>query len=99
MSPSRGGQRRVAAIVDALQADLPDMGALRVPAAARPAHLAARRTAIPPSHPMVIVARSDDEAHRLWDDPAAWRAWGPGHGPPARAGMPLGGAAPGDEEL
>jgi hypothetical protein len=48
MYPSRGGQRRVAAIVDALQADLPDTGALRVPAAARPAHLAARRAAIPP---------------------------------------------------
>src|SRR5918996_1293114 len=98
MSPSRGGQRRVAAIIDALQAHLPDMGALRVPAAARPAHLAARRAAIPPSHPMVIVARSDDEAHRLADDLAAWLAWDTVHVLAERAALPLERALPEHEE-
>jgi transcription-repair coupling factor (superfamily II helicase) len=72
MSSSRGGDRRVAALVDALRPYLPDSGVLRVPAAARAAHLAARRGAIPSTAAMVVVARTDEEAHRLADDLAAF---------------------------
>ena len=72
MTSSRGGDRRVATLVDALVPHLPPMGVLRVPASARAAHLAARRAAIAPATPVVVVARTDDEAHRLADDLAAW---------------------------
>ncbi|MEO8247333.1 MAG: hypothetical protein ABI622_09480, partial [Chloroflexota bacterium] len=72
MTSSRGGDRRVATLVDALVPHLPPLGVLRVPANARAAHLAARRSALPPSTPMVVVARTDDEAHRLADDLEAW---------------------------
>jgi transcription-repair coupling factor (superfamily II helicase) len=71
MSSSRGGDRRVAALVDALRPHLPDPGVLRVPAAARAAHLAARRGAVASTRPVVVVARTDEEAHRLADDLAA----------------------------
>src|SRR5688572_2689604 len=72
MSSSRGGDRRVAALVDALRPHLPKSGVLRVPAAARAGHLAARRADIAQARPMVVVTRTDDEAHRLTDDLAAW---------------------------
>ena len=72
MSPSRGGDRRVAPLVDALRASLPDPGVLRVPAVARAPHLAARRASLPAARPIVVVARTDEEAHRVADDLAAW---------------------------
>ena len=43
-----------------------------MPAAARAAHLAARRAALPASTALVVVARTDEEAHRLADDLAAY---------------------------
>ena len=59
MPSSRGGDRRVAALVDALRPHLPDPGVRRVPAPARAAHLATRRSALDPSRPIVVVTRTD----------------------------------------
>ena len=73
MSPSRGGDRRVAALVDALRPHLPESGVLRVPAAARAAHLAARRAALSAGGP----ARRRD-AHRRGGAPARRRPRGLG---------------------
>ncbi len=89
MSPSRGGDRRVAALVDALRPHLPDPGVLRVPAAARAGHLATRRDALASSRPLVVVARTDDEAHRLADDLAAWVGSTHVRTLPERAALPL----------
>ncbi|HJP71428.1 MAG TPA: transcription-repair coupling factor [Candidatus Limnocylindria bacterium] len=98
MSPSRGGDRRVAALVDALRPHLPQSGVLRVPAAARPAHLAARRASLPASTPMVVVARTDEEVHRLADDLAAWIGGGRVRTLPERAALPLERALPEHDE-
>jgi transcription-repair coupling factor (superfamily II helicase) len=89
MPSSRGGDRRVAALVDALRPHLPETGVVRVPAAARPAHLAARRASLPGTHPMVVVARTDEEAHRLADDLAAWVGGSHVRTLPERAALPL----------
>jgi transcription-repair coupling factor (superfamily II helicase) len=89
MSPSRGGDRRVAALVDALRPHLPDSGVLRVPAAARGAHLATRRAALRPSTPVVVVTRTDEEAHRLADDLSAWVGSSHVAVLPERAALPL----------
>jgi transcription-repair coupling factor (superfamily II helicase) len=98
MSPSRGGDRRVAPLVDALRPHLPDPGVLRVPAAARAAHLAARRAALAPGRPFVVVTRTDDEAHRLADDLAAWTGAGHVRVLPERAALPLERALPEHDE-
>ena len=98
MPSSRGGDRRVAALVDALRPHLPQSGVLRVPAAARAAHLAARRASLPPSRPMVVVARTDEEAHRLADDLAAWVGGGHVRTLPERAALPLERALPEHDE-
>ena len=98
MSSSRGGDRRVAALVDALRPHLPDPGVLRVPAAARAAHLGARRAALPARTPMVVVTRTDDEAHRLADDLAAWVGSGHVAVLPERAALPLERALPEHDE-
>ncbi|HEX2884439.1 MAG TPA: transcription-repair coupling factor [Candidatus Limnocylindria bacterium] len=98
MSPSRGGDRRVAALVDALRPHLADPGVLRVPAAARAAHLAARRAAVPPHRAMVVVARTDDEAHRLADDLGAWVGASHVRTLPERAALPLERALPEHDE-
>src|SRR5918994_1964513 len=98
MSPSRGGDRRVAAIVDALRPHLPESGVRRVPAAARAAHLAVRRAAVAASHPVVVVARTDDEAHRLADDLAAWIGASHVRTLPERAALPLERALPEHDE-
>ena len=97
MSPSRGGDRRVAALVDALRPHLPDPGVIRVPAAARSAHLAARRAALQQRTPVVVVTRTDEEAHRLADDLGAWVG---GHVAvlPERAALPLERALPEHDE-
>ncbi len=73
-------------------------GPVRVPAAARPAYLAARRLSLPAEMPLLVVARNDDEAHRLADDLAAWL-----HGTtirvlPERAALPLERALPEHDE-
>ncbi|MCA1570899.1 MAG: transcription-repair coupling factor [Chloroflexi bacterium] len=98
MSPSRGGDRRVAALVDALRPHLPESGVLRVPAAARAAHLAARRGELTASHPLVVVTRTDDEAHRLADDLAAWVGGARLRILPERAALPLERALPEHDE-
>ena len=98
MSPSRGGDRRVAAIVDALRPHLPESGVLRVPAAARAAHLAVRRAAVAARRPVVVVARTDDEAHRLADDLAAWIGASHVRTLPERAALPLERALPEHDE-
>ena len=89
MSPSRGGDRRVTALVDVLRPHLPDSGVLRVPAAARGAHLAARRAGLPAGSPLMVVARTDEEAHRLADDLAAWIGASHVRTLPERAALPL----------
>ncbi|HEV8054448.1 MAG TPA: hypothetical protein VGP30_06435, partial [Candidatus Limnocylindrales bacterium] len=98
MSSSRGGDRRVAALVDALRLHLPQSGILRVPAAARAAHLAARRASLPASVRLVVVTRTDDEAHRLGDDLAAWLESGLLRTLPERAALPLERALPEHDE-
>jgi transcription-repair coupling factor (superfamily II helicase) len=98
MSPSRGGDRRVAALVDALRPHLPQPGVLRVPAAARAAHLAVRRAALPAAAPLVVVARTDDEAHRLADDLAAWIGGSHVRTLPERGALPLERALPEHDE-
>jgi len=98
MSPSRGGDRRVAALADALRPHLPDPGVLRVPAAARAGHLAARRGALRASTPVVAVTRTDEEAHRLADDLAAWLGSGHVAVLPERAALPLERALPEHDE-
>ncbi|HET7685718.1 MAG TPA: transcription-repair coupling factor [Candidatus Limnocylindria bacterium] len=98
MTSSRGGDRRVATLADALVPHLPPPGVLRVPAAARAAHLAARRAALPPATPLVVVARTDDEAHRLADDLAAWIGSDHVHTLAERAALPLERALPEHDE-
>src|SRR5688572_20529796 len=98
MSPSRGGDRRVAALVDALQRYLPESGVLRVPAAARAGHLAARRAGVAASMPMVVVARTDEEAHRLADDLSGWIGGSHVLTLPERAALPLERALPEHDE-
>src|SRR5207237_2093610 len=59
-APTRGGtDRRVAALTPLLADGLPPRGpVLRVPAAARAAFLAARRTRLPGTAPLVAVVRN-----------------------------------------
>ncbi|HEY6608271.1 MAG TPA: transcription-repair coupling factor [Candidatus Limnocylindria bacterium] len=98
MSPSRGGDRRVAALVDALRPHLPQSGVLRAPAAARAAHLAARFADLRRDTSLVVVTRTDDEAHRLADDLAAWVGAAYVRTLPERAALPLERALPEHDE-
>ena len=97
---SRGGaDRRLAVLTDSLVPYLPAAGgALRVPANARAAHLAARREAVPASMPLVAVVRTEDEAHRLADDLGAWLTGGSVRVLPERAALPLERALPEHDE-
>ncbi|HEX6473891.1 MAG TPA: transcription-repair coupling factor [Candidatus Limnocylindria bacterium] len=88
----------MAALTAELARHLPEPGALSVPAAARAAHLAARRSTLPPGQPLVVVARNEDEAHRLADDLAAWLPTGTVRVLPERAAMPLERALPEHDE-
>jgi transcription-repair coupling factor (superfamily II helicase) len=100
-SPTRSGaDRRVAALSVELAAHLPSAtGApLRVPAAARAAHLAARRGGVAETAPLVVVVRTDEEAHRLADDLAAWLPAGHVRVLPERAALPLERALPEHDE-
>ncbi|MEO8509761.1 MAG: transcription-repair coupling factor [Chloroflexota bacterium] len=90
MSSSRGGGAgRVAALIHDLAAGTPAAGRLRVPAAARAAHIAARRSGVPATHPVIVVARTEDEAHRLADDLVAWLPEGHVRVLAERAALPL----------
>ena len=71
---------------------------LRVPAAARAAHLAVRRAAVAARRPVVVVARTDDESHRLADDLAAWIGASHMRTLPERAALPLERALPEHDE-
>ncbi|HYM52641.1 MAG TPA: transcription-repair coupling factor [Candidatus Dormibacteraeota bacterium] len=97
---SRGGaDRRLAVLTGTLVPHLPPAeGSLRVPAAARAAHLAARRDALPSDTPVVAVVRTEDEAHRLADDLGAWLATGSVRVLPERAALPLERALPEHDE-
>ena len=100
-SPVRGGaDRRLAALTSMLAAGLPEAERpdLRVPAAARAAFLAARRTQVPSSAPLVVAVRNDEEAHRLADDLGAWLAAGRVRVLPERAALPLERALPEHDE-
>jgi transcription-repair coupling factor (superfamily II helicase) len=93
------GERRVAAVTAELAAHLAGpAGTLRVPAAARAALLAARRTVLPAPRPLVAIVRNEDEAHRLADDLAAWLPSGRVRVLAERAALPLERALPEHEE-
>ena len=100
-SPTRSGaDRRVAVLSAELAAHLPSTipGPLRVPAAARAAHLAARRSGVAELAPVVAVVRNDEEAHRLADDLAAWLPAGMVRVLSERAALPLERALPEHDE-
>ena len=91
-SPTRSGaDRRIAVLSAELAPHLPTAtpGPVRVPAAARAAHLAARRSGVPELAPLVAVVRNDEEAHRLADDLAAWLPAGLVRVLSERAALPL----------
>jgi transcription-repair coupling factor (superfamily II helicase) len=91
--------RRVATLTDDLAPALPiASGEIRVPASARGAYLAARRAALAPGTPLVVVVRTDDEAHYLADDLAAWLTRGHVRVLSERAALPLERALPEHEE-
>ena len=91
------GAGRTAALTPELVGSLAS-GPVRVPAAARPAYLAARRLSLAPARPLVVVARNDDEAHRLADDLDAWLHGATIRVLPERASLPLERALPEHEE-
>ena len=100
-SPTRSGaDRRVAVLSAELAAHLPALtpSPLRVPAAARAAHLAARRGGVAELAPLVVVVRNDEEAHRLADDLAAWLPAGMVRVLSERAALPLERALPEHDE-
>ncbi|MGI8658717.1 MAG: transcription-repair coupling factor [Candidatus Limnocylindria bacterium] len=98
MSPSRGGDGRVAALVDALRPHLPQPGVLRVPSIARAAHLAARRADLNAARALVVVTRTDEEAHRIGDDLVGWIGDDRLLLLPERAALPLERALPEHDE-
>jgi transcription-repair coupling factor (superfamily II helicase) len=63
---------RLAPLLALLSAPDAASGPIRVTATARAAHLAARRAALPRNRPLVVVVETDEQAHRLTDDLAAW---------------------------
>jgi transcription-repair coupling factor (superfamily II helicase) len=81
-----------AGLPDAQRADI------RVPAAARAAFLAARRTQVASAAPVVVVVRNEEEAHRLADDLGAWLPAGRVRVLPERAALPLERALPEHDE-
>ena len=100
-SPTRSGaDRRVAVLSAELAGHLPIAapGPLRIPAAARAAHLAARRSGVPELAPLVAVVRNDEEAHRVADDLAAWLPAGMARVLSERAALPLERALPEHDE-
>jgi transcription-repair coupling factor (superfamily II helicase) len=97
----RGGlDRRLSAVTAELAGSLAHAveEPLRVPSAARAAYLAARRSVLPSGSPLVVVVRTDEEAHRLADDLAAWLPAGHVRVLPERAALPLERALPEHDE-
>ncbi|HEY8771720.1 MAG TPA: transcription-repair coupling factor [Candidatus Limnocylindria bacterium] len=100
-APTRSGADRRVAVLSAVLAEhlSPATSApLRVPAAARAAHLAARRAGVAELAPLVVVVRNDEEAHRLADDLAAWLPAGMVRVLAERAALPLERALPEHDE-
>ena len=100
-APTRSGaDRRIAVLAAEVAAHLPvaTPAPLRVPAAARAAHLAARRAGVPELSPLVAVVRNDEEAHRLADDLDAWLPAGSVRVLSERAALPLERALPEHDE-
>jgi transcription-repair coupling factor (superfamily II helicase) len=100
-APTRSGaDRRVSVLSAVLAAHLPPAvpTPVRVPAAARAAHLAARRDGVAELAPLVAVVRNDEEAHRLADDLTAWLPSGAVRVLPERAALPLERALPEHDE-
>ncbi len=99
ISPAHGGlNRRVSVLTDEIAARLPAPGELRVPAPARAAYLAARHALLPAASPLVVVVRTEEEAHRLADDLRSWLTSGHVRILPERAALPLERALPEHEE-
>ena len=73
-------------------------GPIRVPAAARAAHLAARRAALPRNRPLIAVVETDEQAHRLADDLGAWHDSARVAVLPERGALPLERALPERDE-
>jgi transcription-repair coupling factor (superfamily II helicase) len=100
-SGRRGGtDRRVAALTRRLLDTLPEPFAetVRVPDTARAAYLAARRAQLGAGTPLIVVVRTDEEAHRLADDLGAWLVAGRVRVLPERAALPLERALPEHDE-
>ncbi|HEX2194128.1 MAG TPA: transcription-repair coupling factor [Candidatus Limnocylindria bacterium] len=93
-----GADRRVSVLAETLASVLPAPGRLRVPAAARAGHLAARRATVPAKLPLAVVVRNDEEAHRIADDLSAWLPHGAVRVLPERAALPLERALPEHDE-
>ncbi|MGI8871078.1 MAG: transcription-repair coupling factor [Candidatus Limnocylindria bacterium] len=92
------GDRRLAPLTPLLRTAMSPPGRARVPEAARPAYLAARRELLPPDSPLVVVVRNDDEAHRLADDLGGWLRGGQLRVLAARGALPLERGMPEHEE-
>jgi transcription-repair coupling factor (superfamily II helicase) len=89
---------RLGSLLELLGAPPPTPGSYRVPAAARAAHLAARRRALAPAKPMVVVVETDEQAYRLADDLGAWVDEGTVAVLPERGALPLERALPERDE-
>jgi transcription-repair coupling factor (superfamily II helicase) len=89
---------RLGPLLELLGAPPPTPGSFRVPAAARAAHLAARRRALAPATPLVVVVETDEQAHRLADDLGAWLNEGSVAVLPERGALPLERALPERDE-
>jgi transcription-repair coupling factor (superfamily II helicase) len=89
---------RLGPLLELLGAPPPTPGSFRVPAAARAAHLAARRRALAPANPLVVVVETDEQAHRLADDLGAWLDDGTVAVLPERGALPLERALPERDE-
>jgi len=89
---------RLGPLLELLGAPPPTPGSFRVPAAARAAHLAARRRTLAPATPLVVVVETDEQAHRLADDLGAWLHEGMVAVLPERGALPLERALPERDE-
>jgi transcription-repair coupling factor (superfamily II helicase) len=89
---------RLGPLLELLGAPPPTPGSFRVPAAARAAHLAARRRALAPATPLAVVVETDEQAHRLAEDLGAWLNEGSVAVLPERGALPLERALPERDE-
>jgi transcription-repair coupling factor (superfamily II helicase) len=71
---------------------------LRVPTAARAAHLASRRASVERTRPLVVVVETDEQAHRLADELGAWLDESTVAVLPERGALPLERALPDRDE-